>query len=172
MGWEKRGSHEYFYTAERRNGRVVKHYWPGVTGELLAEQLEKSKRAQFEKQMAEKEIQDRLDRIDQSLAEFAELTQAAIQAVAFLNGFHFHRGEWRRKRGNETHTASQSETADVGSETGHPDTATRPTTPASSTGTVSLPRTETQRSAAGSASRPAAKQTAGTDAVPGRGIRM
>ena len=142
MGWETRSGHRYFYTAERRNGRVVKQYWPGVTGELLAEQLEKSKQAQLEKQKAEKEIQGRLDRIDQSLAEFADLTQAAIEAVVLLNGFHFHRGEWRRKRGNETNTAGQSKTADTASETRRPPgPATRPSAD-STAGTAPYSETE------------------------------
>lgn len=102
MGWEKRGGHEYYYTAKKRNGRVVKMYWPGEAGVLLAKHIEQTKQDQAEKQKSMEAIQNHLDRIDYSLDELAELTKAAVEAVALLNGFHFHKGEWRRKRGNDS----------------------------------------------------------------------
>ena len=100
MSWEQRGKHRYFFTAERRNAKVVKHYWPGEAGEAMAKLVEQARKDRADKQQAELAVLARLDRIDRSLDEFAELSRTAIEAVALINGFHYHRGEWRQKRGD------------------------------------------------------------------------
>jgi len=99
MGWEKRGSGQYYYRKKRVNGRVVSEY---VGSGILAEatqMLEKGK-ADLEKieQRIEKEQAAAIDQaIDQNLESIGEL----IKGVLIDHGYHKVKGEWRKKRANQ-----------------------------------------------------------------------
>lgn len=100
MGLERRGNRDYFYTAERVNGRVVKRYVGGGAVADLA-----ARRDAIRREIAATAAEDdRLARADaETLANalaplyvFADsLTDAALTAA----GFHRHRrGPWRKRR--------------------------------------------------------------------------
>jgi len=100
MGWEYRGGcGPYYYRVQRIGGRVVKQYFGrGQAAELayLMDQLERMNRAEaarkFKKMAeAEEEIESHLDRV-------CLLAEMAAWLVLAARGYHYHRGEWRKKR--------------------------------------------------------------------------
>lgn len=101
MGWEKRGSGQYYYQKKRVNGRVVSQYvGSGILAEAsqMLDQAEKGKR-DLEKieQQAEKERVAALDQaVDQNLVSIGELIESTLIAY----GYHKVKGEWRKKRTN------------------------------------------------------------------------
>lgn len=101
MGWEKRGSGQYYYRKKRVNGRVVSEYvGSGILAEatLMLDQIEKEK-TDLEKieQQIEKEKVIAMDQaIDQNLESIGELIKSTLIAY----GYHKVKGEWRKKRAN------------------------------------------------------------------------
>ena len=101
MGWEKRGSGQYYYRKKRVNGRVVSEYvGSGIFAEAtqMLDQIEKEK-TDLEKieQQIEKEKVIAMDQaIDQNLESIGEL----IKSTLIAHGYHKVKGEWRKKRAN------------------------------------------------------------------------
>ncbi len=101
MGWEKRGSGQYYYRKKRVNGRVVSEYvGSGILAEAtqMLDQVEKEKTylEKIEHQI-EKEQTDAMDQaIDQNLISIGEL----INNTLIAHGYHKVKGEWRKKRAN------------------------------------------------------------------------
>ena len=100
MGWEKRGNRDYFYTAERVNGRVVKRYvGTGRVAELTA-QLDAIKfdRAATDAENARQARAD-VDSLTAMLDPLHDLADAMTAAALLAAGFHrHHRGPWRKRR--------------------------------------------------------------------------
>ena len=102
MAWEKRGNTQYYYTAKRKNGRVVKTYYGN--GEAARRQekhanllklLEKKNQLRIQQEM------DSLDELDRGVAEQAEIAEMIAKLALVEKGFHLHqRGEWRKRRVN------------------------------------------------------------------------
>jgi hypothetical protein len=99
MGWERRGSGNYYYRKRRIGGRVVTEYvGKGLSGELGAWYDDQTRtereldRAAREKARAEEE------QIDQTIAEFEKLVQVITREYLIAQGYHNHKGQWRRKR--------------------------------------------------------------------------
>ena len=101
MGWEKRGSGQYYYRKKRVNGRVVSEYvGSGILAEAtqMLDQIEKEK-TDLEKieQQIEREQAAAMDQaIDQNLESIGEL----INNILIGHGYHKVKGEWRKKRAN------------------------------------------------------------------------
>ncbi len=102
MGWEKRGSGQYYYRKKRVNGRVVSEYvGSGILAEAtqMLDQVEKGK-ADLEKaeQQIDKEQAAAIDQaIDQNLVSIGDLIKSTLIAY----GYHKVKGEWRKKRTNQ-----------------------------------------------------------------------
>jgi hypothetical protein len=100
MGWDK----GRYYTRSRKvNGRVVREYiGTGEVAELLAE-LDALEREERETERAEgKALRDELDALDGSLGELHTKAELLARAALIVAGFHqHHRGEWRKRRGND-----------------------------------------------------------------------
>ena len=100
MAWETRKGRGSYYTRSRRvNGRVVREYvGTGEAGELAAH-LDAEARAKRE---AEREAlrteQSRARRVSDALAGLEALAREAIADTLHAEGFHQHKGQWRRKR--------------------------------------------------------------------------
>ena len=100
MGWERRGNRDYFYTAERVNGRVVKRYvGGGAVAELAARmdavQREIAATAAEDNRLARADA----DAVADALAPLDALADALTDAVLIAAGFHRHRrGPWRKRR--------------------------------------------------------------------------
>lgn len=100
MAWEQRNSRGRYYTRSRRvNGRVVREYiGTGEVGEIVAAQdeLERARRRQEREERAAE--QEELTEALVPLDAFTEMTRAEVKEALTKAGFHYHRGEWRRRR--------------------------------------------------------------------------
>ena len=102
MGWEKRGSGQYYYRKKRVNGRVVSEYaGSGILAEAtqMLDRVEKGKTdLKKSEQQFEKEQAAAIDQaVDQSLVSIGELIESTLVAC----GYHKVKGEWRKKRANQ-----------------------------------------------------------------------
>ena len=100
MGWEKRGNRDYFYTAERVNGRVVKRYVGAGRVAELAAQLEALTRDQTATVDEDtRRAWAELDALAAALGPLHELADSLTAAALVAAGFHrHHRGPWRKRR--------------------------------------------------------------------------
>ena len=100
MGWETRKGKGSYYTRSRRvDGRVVREYiGTGPAAEFVADldDLDRSKRRMYLMEFdKERKAQSLIDRI---INEETEIVQNLTQAVLLVNGYHKHKGQWRKKR--------------------------------------------------------------------------
>ena len=95
MGWEKRRGKKYFYYKTRIGPRVVSFY---AGNNILSYKLQ----AIMEKKRREEEAYRTMvegEKIkDSKLNAYHELVNQLADAVLVLNGYHTHKGEWRKKR--------------------------------------------------------------------------
>ena len=96
MAWEK----GRYYTRSRKvNGRVVREYIGGGEAGELAAKLDAIK---LEERNRERELwraeKEEIEAVDNQLTEFCEMADMIARAAMVAAGFHFHRGEWRRRR--------------------------------------------------------------------------
>lgn len=99
MGWERRGSKKYYYVKYRRGGQVVSLYTgAGRVAKALAARAA-SKRQQ--RRDAEEAWAD-YKKVGALLDDIRELTQTLTQATLLAEGYHTHRGQWRKKRDDQT----------------------------------------------------------------------
>ena len=100
MSWETRAGSRYYYRAKKVNGRVVKQYIGSgeVAGAMAG--LESLDRERREEQRAEvKAERDRLDALDQRVADLSAAVDAALNDALTAAGYHRHdRGAWRKAR--------------------------------------------------------------------------
>jgi len=95
MGWEQRRGQQYYYRKRREGGRVISEY---IGQGQLAKQIA-ARDAQAQTQRAEE--QTRLaehQRVEETLRRLEALTAALTRATLLAEGYHTHRGEWRKKR--------------------------------------------------------------------------
>jgi hypothetical protein len=99
MGWEKRGSHEYYYRKEREGSRVKSVYVGRGEIAHLISQFESSS-AELEQLMrARKSIEAHdSEKAELLLEQAVELARLFTQATLLAGGFHTHHRQWRRKR--------------------------------------------------------------------------
>jgi hypothetical protein len=100
MGWER----GYYYRARKVNGRVVREYvGSGYVAELSA-QMDAALRADREAERAAwREEKAGLERLDAEVERLVELTDLVARAALLAAGFHQHkRGEWRKRRGQDS----------------------------------------------------------------------
>ena len=99
MGWEERRGRPYYYRSVREGKRVRKEYVGGGALGQLAAQLDELKRLQSKEEEASwREEWDRLQRSAEFLRELEEAAEILSQAQLLADGFHKHKGEWRRIR--------------------------------------------------------------------------
>ena len=99
MAWEQRGNNRYYYCKRWEDGRCISVYLgAGTTADLLAtcEQYRRAEEAQARE--AERARRGEVEAMDQAIAELAQLTRELTRAVLVTNGYHQHKGQWRRKR--------------------------------------------------------------------------
>jgi len=99
MGWEDRRGKKYYYRKRRIGGRVVSQYLgAGPAAEAASALDELTRQAQEEKRDLFRQERERQRAIDQEVDRVCLLTRHLIYAALLLNGYHMHRGEWRRRR--------------------------------------------------------------------------
>jgi hypothetical protein len=98
MGWEKRGSYEYYYRKEREGSRVKSTYLGRGEIAKMVSQIQSSSPV-IEKLARSREPND----IKAESAEllFEQVTQLLTEAALLTAGFHSHHRQWRRKRNVE-----------------------------------------------------------------------
>jgi hypothetical protein len=99
MGWESRGNGIYYYRKRRVDGRVVSEYVGiGKVAHLIS-QLELIER---DKRLTEREgLKAQIERekaSDQQLDQLSAQLDALVRAVLVADGYHTHKGQWRRSR--------------------------------------------------------------------------
>src|SRR3712207_1377909 len=100
MPWEQRGNGSYYYRKRREGGRVISEYLGAGHAAALAAQLEDAEREErAAARDAELQARAATEASDPLLAELETLLQTLTRAVLLSNGYHQHKGQWRRKRG-------------------------------------------------------------------------
>ena len=101
MAWEHRERGGSYYTRSRReDGRIVREYvGVGVLGEIAALEDEYERRRQEEEATYWKEELERLEELAAPVLELSEAAEILVRAHLIACGYHRHKGEWRRARG-------------------------------------------------------------------------
>src|SRR5215216_22615 len=101
MGWEHRGRGGSYYTRSRReDGRLGREYGGvGVRGEIAAVEDEYERRRREEEAAYWKEELERLEGLAAPVLELSEAAEILVRAHLIACGYHRHKGEWRRARG-------------------------------------------------------------------------
>jgi hypothetical protein len=100
MGLEKRGNNLYYYRKRRIGSRVVSEYmgggeWAHLATHLDALERDKQDEGRYGLQRLRAEIMEG----DKALAELEQLIRTLVQGILLAEGYHAHKGQWRRKRG-------------------------------------------------------------------------
>lgn len=100
MAWEKRERGGRYYTRSKRvNGRVVREYvGKGPLGELKARQDEQRREEQLTERLELQELREEAKQVTDALKELEAACDEAIGQTLTDEGFHEHKGQWRRRR--------------------------------------------------------------------------
>ena len=100
MAWETRGNCRFYYRSKRINGKVVKEYVGGDDPETrLIVELDRQNRAKRQEAIeAVRRTQNRLDEATKPLTVFISNLDVLVQAELLAGGYHYRKGEWRRRR--------------------------------------------------------------------------
>ena len=100
MGWEQRPRGGRYYTRSRRiGGRVVREYVGGGLIGQLAAALDDRERTRLHGERAERRRdREMLATVTAELADATRAIDAAVAGELEADGYHWHRGEWRRRR--------------------------------------------------------------------------
>lgn len=99
MSWETRGNNRYYYRRRKVDGRVISEYLgAGDVAEALAG-LDELDRQERQRAAAEwRALVDTDRRQVATLAELDDLVRSAVAGVLIANGYHTHKGQWRKMR--------------------------------------------------------------------------
>ncbi len=97
MAWEQRGTNSYYYRKRWQDGRVVSEYLgTGALAQLLVA-LEEARRAKEETERLDERRRRAQAAIGRRvLAEPVAQLRALTRAVLLVNGYHQHKGQWRK----------------------------------------------------------------------------
>ena len=100
MAWERRQrGGQYYYRSSRIGGRVVKEYiGTGPEAELIADMDERNRAERQETIEAVRRAQHQLNEAAEPLVEFGRNLEILVQAALLAGGYHYRKGEWRRRR--------------------------------------------------------------------------
>ena len=105
MTWETRGVHGPYYTRSRRvDGRVVREYvGRGPLAEIIAQADEAEREARRLERRREREQMEQDRELDQLFSAYSAGVDELLRGVLEAAGYYRHkRGEWRRRREQET----------------------------------------------------------------------
>lgn len=100
MGWENRNGSLYYYRKERDGGRVRSVYigrHPDIVAavEMFAEE---DREQRDEQRRADREMFAELDRVQAMADQSLEGADGLLGAVLVAEGYHQHKGQWRKSR--------------------------------------------------------------------------
>ena len=100
MGWEKRGNGRYYYRKRKVDGQVISEYvgrggW--VESMRYLDRAERQRRAD-EISRDRQYIKD-FEAVYSRVSAAQETLRNMVHAALLLNGFHFHKGQVRKRNG-------------------------------------------------------------------------
>jgi hypothetical protein len=100
MPWVDRGHRKYFYKSKRLpDGRIGKVYFGnGWRAEQAAKADAEAKRRREAARAEIRRIEVALQRLDDLVTELDECSNLLTMATLFTNGWHQHKGQWRKRR--------------------------------------------------------------------------
>jgi len=99
MAWEIRRNKKYYYRKRRIGDRVVSEYvGAGPVAEAAAAHDELTRQAQEEMRELLRRERERQGVIDRRVDRVCCLIRHLMYATLLLNGYHMHKGQWRKKR--------------------------------------------------------------------------
>src|SRR5688572_7366230 len=102
MAWETRDNQRYYYRKRRVGRRVVSEYvGSGEVASLIAQldMIERGK--QEEDRFRSSEEHTELLAQEKEIADLEQTINTLVQGILMVEGYHTHKGEWRRKRDKE-----------------------------------------------------------------------
>ena len=99
MAWERRGRRLYYYRKRREGKRVVSEYvGTGLLAELAAECDGLDRQEQEAERAARRAEREAQLEIDRTIDAAGEAVRTLTGAVLLANGYHLHKGQWRKRR--------------------------------------------------------------------------
>lgn len=99
MGWERRGSSQYYYRKLRRGRRVVSEYVGSGEFAIFTALLDEEQRAERQDQQdAERRRREEADQVDQKLTQIDDTLRLLTTIMLEQAGYHKHKGQWRKQR--------------------------------------------------------------------------
>ena len=99
MEWERRGNRRYYYRKRRIGDKVDSEYvGRGPLAELLAEEDECERQSRIAEQRRKQAARAEVKAIDDELDDYGDMVRTLTRAVLLANGYHPHKGQWRKKR--------------------------------------------------------------------------
>ena len=96
MAWEKRNKNKYYYRKVRDGDKVSSVYFGK---DILAYKLSSGMHRQKLRNQKQQALINSEEAMDKELEELHRLLIAAAEATLLLNGYHLHKGQWRKRRG-------------------------------------------------------------------------
>lgn len=110
MGWEQRGNKSYYYRKRREGGRVRSEYvGRGAVAQISVEIIQDAQLNRKTEREALRCARQADAKIDRQLATAEAVISALTNAQLSADGYHKHKGQWRRKRESKA-TASATRT--------------------------------------------------------------
>jgi hypothetical protein len=101
MGLEQRSGRFYFYEKRREGRRVVSSYIGGGVVALVAAEMNAQDRQEREWQrQKQRKTHHEQKEIDRQLARAERTLGDILRDVLCSAGFHQHKGQWRKRRGD------------------------------------------------------------------------
>lgn len=99
MGWEQRGSHQYYYRKERYSTQVKSIYvGRGEFAELTATLDAMQRNSRSVERVKQKQVLLACDSLDTHMDATEQLILTLTEAVLITAGFHQHKRQWRKRR--------------------------------------------------------------------------
>ena len=99
MGWEKRGSNEYYYRKEREGSRVKSVYvGRGEMADMISQIQSSSPLLERLARTMKSPAVVKQEKAEAALEQALDLTHLVTQAALITAGFHTHHRQWRLKR--------------------------------------------------------------------------
>ena len=112
MAWEHRGNNKYYYRKKRLGKRVISEYvGRGVVAELVAasDVMNRNQR-KMERKSTDLTIQN-FNRTflysDKMIENYENKADTVVKSYLILNGYHQHKGEWRKARHDQKEKISR-----------------------------------------------------------------
>ncbi len=98
MGWETRGNGQYYYHKRREGRRVVSEYVSRQYASLFAAFDEEAQSERVQRQRAERKEREVIQTVSGATNQIDELVSALVSLSLMSEGYHQHKGQWRKKR--------------------------------------------------------------------------